>query len=300
MNFDLRDLRLYVAAAELGSLTRAAERLHLSLAAASARIRSLEDQAGVALLQREPRGVRLLPAGEALLHHARAMLRRSEQLRAELDEYGGGARGHLRVLANTTAVTDFLPEILPAFLRDNPGVNVDLQEKPNTVIPRGVLDESADIGIVAGQVDTLGLEQIHFSTDRLVLVTPARHRFARRKAVAFVETLEEDTVGMQQGSTLQAFLAGIADGLGRRQKLRLQLGSFDAMCRMIAGGVAIGVLPESAALRHREALGLALVPLSDAWCVRERYLLARDRGRLPVYSQALITAICAHFGTAVA
>ncbi|QHI96861.1 LysR family transcriptional regulator [Xylophilus rhododendri] len=297
MNFDLRDLRLYIAAAELGSLTRAAERLHLSLAAASARIRQLEDQAGVALLQREPRGVRLLPAGVVLLHHARAMLRQTEQLRAELGEYGGGARGHLRVLANTTAVSDFLPEILPGFLRGNPGINVDLQEKPNTVIPRGVLDESADIGIVAGQVDTLGLEQIHFSTDRLVLVTPLRHRFARRKSVAFAETLDEDTVGMQQGSTLHAFLAGIADGLGRRQKLRLQLGSFDAMCRMISGGVAIGVLPESTALRHRDALGLALVPLSDPWCVRERYLLTRDRARLAPYGRELIAAVCRHFGT---
>jgi DNA-binding transcriptional LysR family regulator len=295
MNFDVRDLRLFVAAAELGSLTRAAERQHLSLAAASARIKALEEQAGVQLLQREARGVRLLPQGEAFLHHARAMLRQTEQLRAELDEYGGGARGHLRIFANTTAVTDFLPEILPGYLKANPGINVDLQEKPNTVIPRGVLDGRADIGIVAGRVDTLGLDQIHFSTDRLVLVTPRRHRFAKRAAVAFAETLEEDAVGMQQGSTLHAFLAEIADGLGKRQKLRLQLGSFDAMCRMIGGGVAIGVLPESAALRNRDSLQLALVPLSDPWCVRERYLLARDRERLPAYAQAMIDAVCQHF-----
>jgi len=295
MNFDLRDLRLYIATAETGTLTGAAERLHISLAAASARIRNLEDQAGQQLLQREARGVRLLPPGEAMLHHARAVIRQTEQLRAELLEYGGGARGHLRVFANTTAVSDFLPEILPAYLKANPGINVDLQEKPNTGIPRGVLDGRADIGVVAGQVDTLGLEQLHFSTDRLVLVTARRHRFARRREIGFAETLDEDTVGMTQGSTLQAFLGGIAEGLGRRQKLRLQLGSFDAMCRMISGGVAIGVLPESAALRNRDALGLALVPLSDSWCVRERYLLTRSQARLPPYGRALIEAIRRHF-----
>jgi DNA-binding transcriptional LysR family regulator len=295
MNFDLRDLRLYIAVAETGTLTGAAERLHLSVAAASSRIKALEEQAGLQLLQREPRGLRLLPPGEAMLHHAKAVIRQADQLRAELREYGGGARGHLRVFANTTAVSDFLPEILPAYLQDHPGINVDLQEKPNTVIPRGVLDGRADIGIVAGRVDTLGLEQIHFSTDRLVLVTSRRHRFADRSSIAFAETLDEDTVGMQAGSTLHAFLAGIADGLGRRQKLRLQLGSFDAMCRMIAGGVAIGVLPESAAARNREALGLALVPLSDTWCVRERYLLTRSAEKLPAHARGLIDAVCRYF-----
>ncbi|SDH40274.1 regulatory helix-turn-helix protein, lysR family [Variovorax sp. OV700] len=74
MLFDLTDLRLFVATAELGNLTRAAERQHLSLAAASARIKALESQAGLQLLQREARGVRLLPPGEAFLHHARLVL----------------------------------------------------------------------------------------------------------------------------------------------------------------------------------------------------------------------------------
>ena len=295
MRFDLNDLRLFVATAELGNLTRAAERQHLSLAAASARIKALETQCGLALLSREARGVRLLPPGEAFLHHARLLLQQSEQLRAELHEYGGGLRGHLRVFANTTAVTDFLPEILPGFLARHPRINVELQEKPNALIARGVLDGRADIGIVAGRVDTLGLEAIHFSTDRLVLVTSRRHRFARRRRIAFADTLDEDAVGMQEGSTLQAFLGQITERLGKRQKLRIQLGSFDAMCRMIGSGVGIGVVPESAARRNLESMRLASVELSDDWCVRERYLLVRDRGTLPTYAQALVETLCNHY-----
>ncbi|OOG51764.1 LysR substrate-binding domain-containing protein, partial [Polaromonas sp. C04] len=190
MNFDLTDLRLFVLTADESNLTRAAARQHLSLAAASARIKSLEAQAGLPLLYREARGVRLTPPGEAFLHHARGVLRQADQLRADLQEYGGGLRGHLRVFANTTAVSDFLPEILPGFLSTNPKVNVDLQEKPNAEIARGVLDGRADIGIVAGQVDTLGLQAIHFSTDRLMLVTSRQHRLARRKRVAFAEILD--------------------------------------------------------------------------------------------------------------
>jgi DNA-binding transcriptional LysR family regulator len=146
-----------------------------------------------------------------------------------------------------------------------------------------------------GAVDTLGLESIHFSTDRLVLVTARKHRFAKRRRIAFTETLDEDAIGMQQGSTLQAFLAQITDNLGRRQKLRIQLGSFDAMCRMIGSGVGIGVVPESAARRNQESMQLALIELSDAWCVRERYLLVRSRAALPVYAQALVDTLCSHY-----
>jgi DNA-binding transcriptional LysR family regulator len=218
-----------------------------------------------------------------------------EQLRADLQEYGAGLRGHLRVFANTTAVTDFLPEILPGFMMANPRVNVDLQEKPNAEIARGVLDGRADLGIVAGAVDTLGLQAIHFSTDRLVLVTAASHPFATRATIAFADTLDEDQVGMHHGSTIQTFLSGVTDRLGKTLKLRIQLASFDAMCRVIGAGVGIGVVPESAARRNQAAMGLALIELTDPWRVRERFVLVRDAGKLPAYARALIEALQAHY-----
>jgi DNA-binding transcriptional LysR family regulator len=300
MQFDLTDLRLFVLTAEERNITRAAAGRHLSLAAASARIKSLELQAGLPLLYREARGVRLTPAGEAFLHHARGVLHQTEQLRADMQEYGGGLRGHLRVFANTTAVTDFLPEILPGFLASHPKINIDLQEKPNAEIARGVIDARADIGIVAGQVDTLGLQAIHFSTDRLVLATAKNHRFARRKKISFAETLDEDAVGMQQGSTLQTFLGQVVDSLGKPLKLRIQLSSFDAMCRMIGAGVGVGIVPESAARRNQASMGIALIELADAWSVRERYILMRDRAALPSYAQALIETLCGHYRSPVA
>jgi DNA-binding transcriptional LysR family regulator len=295
IQFDLTDLRLFVLTAEERNLTRAAARQNLSLAAASARIKSLEAQSGLLLFAREARGVRLTPPGEAFLHHARGVLRQAEQLRADLLEYGEGLGGHVRVFANTTAVTDFLPEILPGFLSANPRVSIDLQEKPNAEIPRGVLVGRSDIGIVAGPVDTLNLRSIHFSTDRLVLVTSRRHPFARRKRIGFAETLDEDAVGMQQGSTLETFLSNMTSQLGRQLKLRIQLSSFDAMCRMIGAGVGVGIVPESAARRNQASMNLALVELTDAWSVRERYILVRDYESLPAYAEALVEAIRSHY-----
>ncbi|MDB5892008.1 MAG: transcriptional regulator, LysR family [Polaromonas sp.] len=295
MQFDLTDLRLFVATAEASNITRAAERQHLSLAAASARIKALEAQSGLSLLYREARGVRLTPPGEAFLFHARGVLRQAEQLQADLLEYGGGLRGHLRVFANTTAVTDFLPEILPGFLASHPRINIDLQEKPNAEIARGVLDGRADLGIVAGKVDTLGLAAIHFSTDRLVLVTARNHRFATRQTISFVETLDEDAVGLEPGSTLQTFLAQVVEGLGKPLKLRIQLSSFDAMCRMIGAGVGIGIVPESAARRNQDSMGIALIGLVEPWSIRERYILVRKREALPRYAESLIQTLCAHY-----
>lgn len=298
MRFDLTDLRLFIVVASEANLTRAAALQHLSLAAASARIKALETQAGVPLLHREARGVRLTPPGQAFLHHAREMLRQTELMRTDLQEYGSGLRGHVRVFANTTAVTDFLPEILPAFLATHPRVNIDLQEKPNAEIARSVVDGRADLGIVAGSVDLMGLEAIHFSTDRLVLVTPRKHRLAKRRRVPFAETLAEDMIGMHHGSTLQNFLTQQADRLGLHLKLRIQLSNFDAMCRMVAAGVGVGIVPESAARRNLQAMELAQVELSDTWNVRERYILVRERDSLPPFANALIDALCKHYAGA--
>jgi DNA-binding transcriptional LysR family regulator len=100
---------------------------------------------------------------------------------------------------------------------------------------------------------------------------------------------------MQQGSTLQTFLGQVVDSLGKPLKLRIQLSSFDAMCRMIGAGVGVGIVPESAARRNQASMGIALIELTDAWSVRERYILVRDRDSLPRYAESLIKTLCEHY-----
>lgn len=295
MQFDLTDLRLFVACVEAGAITRAAAGQHLSLAAASARIKALEVGAGLPLLYREARGVRLTPAGEAFFRHARAVLRQTDALRADLVEFGSGLRGQLRVFANTTAVMDFLPELLTAYLAQHPRISVDLQERPNADIARGVRDGRADLGIVAGRVDTMGLHAQWFSTDRLVLVVPRRHPLARQSVVAFADTLDEDHIGMHAGSTLQAYLTQIAEQMGRSLRHRIQLSSFDAICRMVGAGVGVAVVPQSAAHRNLGAMRLAQLELTDEWRWRERYVLTREHDALPQHVQALVDSLLARF-----
>ncbi len=293
MQFDLDDLRLITYLAESGSLSAAARRMHRSLAAVSARVQNLEDRAGMRFFTRGARGVTATPAGEAMLHHARTMLSQAERLRGDLRQYARGLRAHVRIFANTTAVSDFLPETLSRFLTTHPDVDIDLQERLNADIMRAVRDGTTDLGIVAGLVESEGLRAIHFSTDRLVLVVPRGHRLAKNKRIAFRDTLDEDHVGMHDGSTLHSFLSRVVEGTGRPYRQRIRLHGFDAMCRMIEAGVGIGVLPESAALRHRQTMAIALVPLIDPWMVRERYLLMRDGAELSASAQALVEAVLA-------
>jgi DNA-binding transcriptional LysR family regulator len=295
MDFDQLDLRLFQGIAHLLSITRAAEAQHLSLPAASARVKALEEHAGVPLLRREARGVRLTPAGEAFLHHARSILRQTEQLRGDLRDYASGLRGHVRIHANTTAVTDILPTVLPAFLKANPKVNVELQERQNPEIALGVLEGQADVGIVSTRMETPGLRAIHFSTDRLVLVVPRGHHFARRKSIAFADTLDEAQVGMHAGSTIREQLTRVTAQVGKPLRLRVELSSFDAVCRMVAAGVGIGVVPELSARRHLPDLPLVQVELTDDWRVRERYVLSREGETLPAYAQALIDTLVAYY-----
>lgn len=293
MQLSLTDLRLFVAVAELGNLTRAAQRCHLSLPAVSSRIQALEAQGRCALLLREARGVRLTPAGEAFARHARVMLLEADSLGATLHGFAGGLQGHVTVLANTTATTEFMPAVLAGFLATHPLVSVSLKEQANHEIARAVREGRADVGVVAGEMDLSGLASRHFATDELRLVCARSHRLARRARVAFAELLELPAVGLHEGSTIERFLAGQVEAMGRPpRRLRIQVSSFEALCLMAAAGVGVGIAPESAARRYGAAMKLAVVPLSDAWAVRQRHVVVRDDGSRPLHVRDLVEAIC--------
>ena len=291
MHFDLADLRLFIHIAESPSLTQGARRAHLSPAAASARIKALESQLDSRLLYRDSRGVELTPAGQKLLQHARQIMRQVDYLKSEFTEYGTDSAGHIRIFANTTAVTEFLPEVLAGFLAERPGVTVDLQERLSRDIVRGVLDGSTDMGIIAGPVRAEGLQVLHFSTDRLLLAVPVGHPLAGESNLTLRQTLAYQHIGLHEGSTLLTFLRDQVEKLGGQLSLRIQVSSFEAVCRMIEAGVGIGIIPESAARRHSRTMQLALVTLDEPWAVRERSILVRELDALPGSVRALIATL---------
>lgn len=288
LHFDLVDLRLMVRVAEANSLTRGAEASHISLPAASTRIKNLEESLGLKLLYRTSQGVTLTPPGQAFVQHARTVLAQLEHLSGDLQEYAKGIKGHLRVYANTTALGEFLPPVLKGYLLAHPDVNVDLRERLSHDIVRAVSEGQTDIGIVAGLVRTENLETLPYRRDRLVLVVPGGHALAGRTEVAFAETLDCDHVGLQESSAIHAFLRQVCDQLHRPLRLRIQVGNFEAACRMVEANVGVAILPESAARRHAQTMAIAIVPLSDPWAVREMKICVRSLEALPTFARELV------------
>jgi molybdate transport repressor ModE-like protein len=288
MRFDLADLSLFRHVVEAGSITHGAERAHLALAAASTRIRNMEDVLGVALLTRGRQGVTLTPAGRTLLQHARTILRQAERLHEDLGAYGGGLAGQIRLLSNTNALTEFLPEALSSFLAAHPTVSVDLEERLSDEIVGLIAEGVADLGIVAGTVDAGGLETYPFRRDRFVLVVAVDHPLAKRAKIAFEDVLDHDFVGLDRASALQRFLATKAVRIGRPLRLRVQLRSFDAVCRLVECKVGIGIVPETTARRVSKTMAIKAVALSNPWAVRDLTICVRSRDDLPTFARQLV------------
>ena len=281
MRFDLVDLSLFRHVVEAGSITHGAARAHLALAAASTRIRAMEDTLGAALLTRGRLGVTPTPAGRTLLAHARDLISGIERMQGELAAFSGGTVGQIRVLANTNALTEFLPEALSAYLAENPGVSVEIDEHTSDEIVGLVAEGAADLGILSGSVDTGRLQTFPFREDRFVLVAATGHPLAWRESVSFAEVLVHDLVGLDRASAISRFLAGKAARIGRPMRLRVQLRGFDAVCRLVDARVGLGIVPESMARRVARGLDIVVVPLVDAWARRDLTLCLRDLDTLP-------------------
>ncbi|WGY71609.1 LysR family transcriptional regulator [Burkholderia cepacia] len=293
MRFDLVDLKLFTHIAEANSLTRGAERAHLSVPAASMRIKNLEEQVGVKLLSRTSQGVTLTAPGETLLAHARHVLRQLEQLTGDLQEYASGVKGHVRVFANTTAMSEFLPGVLRRYLVSHPDVTIDMQERLSPDIVRAVQEGVVDIGIVAGDVRTDGLQAMPYRRDRLVLVTALGHPLAELASTPFVATLDHDFIGLTEASAIHNFLKRAAADMQRTLRWRIQVSNFEAACRMIEANVGVGVLPEGTARRHAKTMALRLVALEDDWAERQLQICVANLDALPRFARDLVDLLVA-------
>ncbi|NDL63783.1 LysR family transcriptional regulator [Acerihabitans arboris] len=300
MHFDLTDLRLLVWVVDTGSITAGAEKACLSLSSASARIAGLEQEAGVGLLDRRHRGVTVTPAGRVMYDHAKIILRQTAHLSGELSEFTQGIKGHVRLLANTVALGQFLPGPLCDFLRLHPGVDIDLDEMPSLDITRAVAQGAADIGIAADHADFRGLEVLPFRADRLVLATPREHVLGQRRQVSFSEALDHEFIGLPEDSALARYIAGQASRTGKTMRIRARVRGLDNIHRMVAGGAGVAVLPIVMSVTGPDNSGVAFIPLDETWTRRQLMMVVRSRGDLPPAAKRLVDFLTATRPQAVA
>lgn len=280
-HFDIQSLRVFLYAAQAGSLTKAAERSHMTTSALSKRISELERTIGCPLFVRLPRGLALTSAGQNLTEHVQTLLNGVNRMALDMNDYALGARGHVRIWANTSAIIQFLPVDLAFLMEQHPGIRILLEEKVSQDVIDAVTHGVADIGIFADNVPSLSLEKRLYRCDELVVLVPPNHPLASRDILDFVDTLDYDFVGLNEGSSLLSCMHNAAAGLERALKLRVQVASFDAICRMIEAGLGIGLLPRGSVRQEILGAGLRAIPLTDDWASRTLWLGIRSAKELP-------------------
>jgi DNA-binding transcriptional LysR family regulator len=188
---DLRHLRYFVAVAEAGSISAAAQRLHLSQPPLSVTVKELEATLGVQLLMRFSTGVQLTEAGKALLVEARSVLARTEQGLGRVLQTGRGERGLVRIGILGSLMWGVLPNLISAFVRQYPDVRWSLHEFSPAQQLQSLLDRGIDVALIRGSFNPVaGLKALHLAQENLVAVLPATHVLAHKRKVGLADLVQ--------------------------------------------------------------------------------------------------------------
>lgn len=289
--FDLVTLRLFVAVADAGSLTAGADRFGISLAAASKRIAELEQHCGVPLLKRSQRGVSATAEGQTVHRLAVEVIARLEQLAQSVDDFRAGATEHLRLCANPSAFGGFLPAVLARYAERYPKVRIELEDMLSEDAVRAVQKGIAELAVIGDNVPCEDLETFPCNVDELVLLVPRGHPLAGLDSAPVDQALTYDQVALARSASLTRKVIAAAEAVGLTLRIRVQVRSFDSMCRMVACGLGVAVLPRSAAALYAQSLGLVLIRLAGVDVQRRLLLAMRRRSILSAAAVGLVEMI---------
>jgi DNA-binding transcriptional LysR family regulator len=288
MKLDPLSLRLFVRVVEEGTIAGAAEREHIAASAVSKRISEVETILNANLIQRSNKGILPTEAGIALLGLARSVLHGLDDIYSQMRDYSSGTRGYVRVYANISSITQFLPSELNRFLSKYPLVEVHLEEKISSTITKSVAESVVDIGIFTLGTHAGDIETFPCGADELVLITPKDHPLANKQSITFSETLDFEYVGLHAGGSMNVLLANAASRSNRTMKIRVQVTSFDALCLMVEAGLGIGILPRISAQLFVKALNINVLTLRETWAKRELVIGVRSYQALPAAARCLV------------
>jgi len=300
MRFDLITLNLVLAIADTRSITRGAAHEHLALAAASKRLSDLESRLGVALFDRRARGVDLTEAGRALVRHIRSLNASLHALESEVVEFSRGIKGHLRIAANASAITECLPADLAAFSQAHPGIRISLEDLTSAEVQAAVAEGRADVGIFVPPQHDGRLSSRHYRDGELAVLVPRDHVLARRTAsagaappgVPFDALLDFDIVGLHLGAAVHEQMRERAQALGRTLNVRLQVRGFDAIAQLVEAGLGVAVLPAVVAQRFARIFAVQPLVLQEDWAKRPYLLAVRTQEVLPAVVQRFVESLC--------
>ena len=261
---DLRLLKVLREVALRGSFSAAADALSYSQPAVSQQIARLESQAGVKLIERQPKGVRLTAAGEALMRHTERILAQLAEAQAELGEIASSARGRLRIGSFATAAGTIVPQAVSAFRRQRPGVKVDLvlMDPPASIpaLRRGDIEIAiTEEGGFEADPDLSGLGVERLMDDVLYASLPADHPLATRRAIALTDLCDEEwmLVGLRGTCADSNIVLRACQRAGFEPRVAYTSDDYFAIQGLVASGMGVALVP-----------GLALVGTRDDVAVR--------------------------------
>ena len=281
-------IRLFLSVLEEGSIGKAAAREFIVPSAASKRIGELEAMFRMPLLERGAKGVTPTPAGQALQHHARMVLQAMDRLHGEMSEYVDGVRGRIRVMAGVSSLASHLPGDIQEFMRTHERISIDLEENTTPRIFRAVLQGTADVGIAPNIANHEGLQIYPYRSLTLAVVMPDGHPLAKKTQLSYAETLEFEQVELGRSSGLSALLDTAVRDFTRAKRTRIRVHSYETICRMVASGMGIGVVPLFFAQSHGKMFGLHFARLTDAWADPMICIAVRENAPLPSAAKAFV------------
>ncbi len=261
MNASFRQLKLFLAVAEHGSITAAARACHVTQPSVSMQLRELTDAVGLPLYEVVGKRLHLTPAGETLANTARAMVAEWADFEQRIDAMKGLTRGRLSVAVVSTAKY-FVPRILGSFCQRYPEIDIELEVQNRNGVIENLRTNRNDLYIMSIPPDDIDIDKQPFLPNPLVVVAALTHPLASQKSVALEALAGERFILRERGSGTRTSCDAYFRSIGFQPRVRMELGSNEAIKQAVAGGMGISVLSQHALSTHLADDQLTVLPVA--------------------------------------
>jgi LysR family transcriptional regulator, low CO2-responsive transcriptional regulator len=288
---DLHQLRLFQALAKTGNFSKAAELSHISQPALWLHIKHLEDELGIALVDRMPRGIQLTEAGELVLNCAQQMFASADDLQAAVSDLLGLKKGKLVLGSSTTPGIYLLPEALGAFKKKNPSIELDLRIGNTQQVEDWVLSSEVALGIIGQQPHHEQLTSGPYVKDTLQVIVPPQHRWAKQKSVSVKNLLEEPFLTREIGSNTRVTIENAFRKHGISVNYAMELGSTEAIKRAVAANLGISIVSPYTIQWEIARKQLIALKLREPGFERQFNIIYYTRRRLSLPASAFLSSL---------
>jgi LysR family transcriptional regulator, cyn operon transcriptional activator len=292
---ELRHLRYFVAMVDAPTMGQAAEQVFVTQSTLSHQLAQLEEELGVALFERIGRKLRITDAGRELLGHARGVLAQVEEGKRAVLRSRGTTGGNLRVGVIHSFVTGLMPQVAATFLKEHPGVSLQVAELTGVDIESQVAEGSLDLGVAFHPPLSDGVMGERLFDDTLVLAVPATHPLASRTSVRFAQLAPVPLAMLGQRFATRRMLDAHFQRAGVRPHVVVEIDSVDALLRLVEQGAAAAFLPARSTRKNPK---IRLLNVTDPKPVRAAGLVWRRSGYRSPAAVAFVDVLTRHLASA--